>query len=399
MRNICIIGNGIIGMMTSLLLAKYFKNVYLIIGNQLNKEQGQVERHFSINLLSQYMFLKTDIWQNLISNGTQNYNKIVTWDEDISEDLVFQSSSISYDNLGYIISESKIKESLTTKIEQATKIKKINITEIRKIQVDDEITTLRLCNGEKISCDLLLNSDAKMSQLLGISSPEKITIDYEQKALVMNLNMLSTIKSDTAFQRFSKGHIQGLLPISNNMYNLIWSADNTFIDDLKHKDKKTMLEILNSDLSKYIGEIESLSSLVIFPLSGFHVKKYYDKSVAVIGGAAHSVHPMAGLGLNMGIQDIFLLYQAILDNYDNSQNMDIVLSTYDNYCTYENSKIFNTINFLKKFYSKGFLPAIIKSSSISLFNSNNFIKNKVIENATGIDVLKRRSRDQYCYPN
>ena len=79
--------------------------------------------------------------------------------------------------------------------------------------------------------------------------------------------------------------------------------------------------------------------------------------------------------------------------------MDIVLSTYDNYCTYENSKIFNTINFLKKFYSKGFLPAIIKSSSISLFNSNNFIKNKVIENATGIDVLKRRSRDQYCYPN
>ena len=101
----------------------------------------------------------------------------------------------------------------------------------------------------------------------------------------------------------------------------------------------------------------------------------------------------------MGIQDIFLLNQALLENYGNSKDMDFILSTYDEYCSYENSKIFNTINFLKKFYSKNALPSTVKSSSISLFNRNNFIKNKVIENATGIDVLKRRSRDQYCYPN
>ena len=119
----------------------------------------------------------------------------------------------------------------------------------------------------------------------------------------------------------------------------------------------------------------------------------------MIGGVAHSVHPMAGLGLNMGIQDIFLLNQALLENNGNSKDMDFILSTYDEYCSYENSKIFNTINFLRKFYSKNALPSTVKSSSISLFNRNNFIKNKVIENATGIDVLKRRSRDQYCYPN
>ena len=105
MKNLCIIGNGIIGMMSSLLLEKYFNNIYLIVDKESNKKSNKTQRYFSINLLSKYMFLKTDIWQDLISNGTQSYNKIVTWDEDIREDLIFQSSSISYDNLGYIISE------------------------------------------------------------------------------------------------------------------------------------------------------------------------------------------------------------------------------------------------------------------------------------------------------
>tara|TARA_E500000331_G_scaffold284013_1_gene278111 strand:- start:738 stop:1946 length:1209 start_codon:yes stop_codon:yes gene_type:complete len=399
MKNICIIGNGIIGMMSSLLLEKYFNNIYLIVDKESNKKSNKTQRYFSINLLSKYMFLKTDIWQDLISNGTQSYNKIVTWDEDIREDLIFQSSSISYDNLGYIISESKIKDLLINKIDQATKIKKIDIKDIGKIDIYDEITKLRLNSEEIIDCDLLLNSDIKISQFLEVKLPDKTIVDYEQKALVMNLNMSSAVTSNTAYQRFSKGHIQGLLPISDDMYNLIWSAENPFIDDLKLKNPKMILEILNGNLSRYIGKIKTLSSFATFPLSGFHVKKYFYKSAAVIGGVAHSVHPMAGLGLNMGIQDIFLLNQALLENNGNSKDMDFVLSTYDEYCSYENSKIFNTINFLKKFYSKNALPSTVKSSSISLFNRNNFIKNKVIENATGIDVLKRRSRDQYCYPN
>ena len=187
------------------------------------------------------MFLKTDIWQDLISNGTQSYNKIVTWDEDIREDLIFQSSSISYDNLGYIISESKIKDLLINKIDQTTKIKKIDIKDIGKIDIYDEITKLRLNSEEIIDCDLLLNSDIKISQFLEVKLPDKTIVDYEQKALVMNLNMSSAVTSNTAYQRFSKGHIQGLLPISDDMYNLIWSAENPFIDDLKLKNPKLSL--------------------------------------------------------------------------------------------------------------------------------------------------------------
>ena len=133
-------------------------------------------------------------------------------------------NNISYDNLGYIISESKIKDLLINKIDQATKIKKIDIKDIGKIDIYDEITKLRLNSEEIIDCDLLLNSDIKISQFLEVKLPDKTIVDYEQKALVMNLNMSSAVTSNTAYQRFSKGHIQGLLPISDDMYNLIWSC-------------------------------------------------------------------------------------------------------------------------------------------------------------------------------
>ncbi len=399
MKNICILGDGIIGMLAALLLSKYFKNIFIVFDRQLNDKQRKTDRFFSINLLSKYMLLKAGIWSDLISADIQSYNKIMTWDEDICEDIIFRSASISYDNLGYIISESKIKDSLISKIDKLPNIKKIDINEIKKIRVTNNIKSLELTNKSLISDALLLNSDTKISEFLGFNSPEKKTIDYQQKALVMNLSMINKTIDSTAFQKFSNGQIQGLLPISNNMYNLIWSAENTFIDALKVRQPKDILEVLNNTFSERIGQIKSLSSLATFSLSGFHVKKYFDKNLAVIGGAAHSVHPMAGLGLNMGIQDIFLLHEAMLDYNNNAPNMDIILSTYEDHCVQENSKIFNTINFLKKFYSKDFLPNLIKSSSISLFNKNSLIKNKIIESATGIDILKRRSRDQYCYPN
>jgi 2-polyprenyl-6-methoxyphenol hydroxylase-like FAD-dependent oxidoreductase len=108
---------------------------------------------------------------------------------------------------------------------------------------------------------------------------------------------------------------------------------------------------------------------------------------------------MAGLGLNMGIQDIFLLENSFLkintDDYDIIQ----VLQNFNRSCTEENQKTYNTINFLKKFYSDKLIPDFFRAKSLKLFNKNICLKNKVIESATGIDVLKRRSVGKYCYSN
>ena len=136
-------------------------------------------------------------------------------------------------------------------------------------------------------------------------------IVYDQKALVLNLNLKKDISENIALQRFDKNQIQGMLPISNNQYNLIWSANSSFIDELQGCSNTQIINILNKNFKCRVSQITDISSPITFPLTGFNSTKYILDKFVLIGGAAHSIHQMAGLGLNMGIQDIYFIQKFI----------------------------------------------------------------------------------------
>jgi 2-octaprenylphenol hydroxylase len=396
MKNILIVGDGIIGMLSAIVLSNIYKNVYLVKTSKKNLYKSKINRFFSINLLSQYFFMKNNIWEDIAASNPQPYNKIITWDDKIDDSLIFESSSISYDSLGYIVKETSIVDSLRNRLANIKNIVSIKDTDIKAIH---DIHTMILLNGESINLDLILKSDKSMDILLDSDDFKLNTVDYRQHAFVVDLFLDKNSIQNIAYQKFMEGQIMGLLPISNNQYNLIWSVDNNILGNLKNYNDIKILSILNSHLSEKIGTIKNISNRIIFPLSGFHVESYVKNNILVIGGAAHSVHPMAGLGLNMGIQDIFLLENSFLkidtDEYDITQ----ALKNFNRCCVEENKKTYNTINFLKKFYSDKLIPDFFRSESLKIFNKNAYLKNKVIESATGIDVLKRRSVGKYCYPN
>ena len=396
MKNTLIVGDGIIGMLSAIVLSNIYKNVYLVKTSKKNLYKSKINRFFSINLLSQYFFMKNNIWEDIAASNPQPYNKIITWDDKIDDSLIFESSSISYDSLGYIVKETSIVDSLRNRLANIKNIVSIKDTDIKAIH---DTRTMILLNGESINLDLILKSDKSMDILLDSDDFKLNTVDYRQHAFVVDLFLDKNSIQNIAYQKFMEGQIMGLLPISNNQYNLIWSVNNNILGNLKNYNDIKILSILNSHLSEKIGTIKNISNRIIFPLSGFHVESYVKNNILVIGGAAHSVHPMAGLGLNMGIQDIFLLENSFLkidtDEYDLTQ----ALKNFNSCCIEENKKTYNTINFLKKFYSDKLIPDFFRSESLKIFNKNAYLKNKVIESATGIDVLKRRSVGKYCYPN
>jgi 2-octaprenylphenol hydroxylase len=396
MKNILIVGDGIIGMLSAIVLSNIYKNVYLVKTSKKNHYKSKIDRFFSINLLSQYFFMKNNIWEDIAASNPQPYNKIITWDDKIDDSLIFESSSISYDSLGYIVKETSIVDSLRNRLANIKNIVSIKDTDIKAIH---DTHTMILLNGESINLDLILKSDKSMDILLDSDDFKLNTVDYRQHAFVVDLFLDKNSIQNIAYQKFMEGQIMGLLPISNNQYNLIWSVNNNILGNLKNYNDIKILSILNNHLSEKIGTIKNISNRIIFPLSGFHVESYVKNNILVIGGAAHSVHPMAGLGLNMGIQDIFLLENSFLkidtDEYDITQ----ALKNFNRCCIEENKKTYNTINFLKKFYSDKLIPDFFRSESLKIFNKNAYLKNKVIESATGIDVLKRRSVGKYCYPN
>lgn len=379
MKNVVVYGDGIIGKLTAIALSDYF-NVYIISSSESKTANNNQDRYFSINLLSKFMFIKYGLWEDIHKNISKGYNKIVTWHESLNEDVIFKSSDISFDKLGYIIKEDTIKNSLDHKL---STIQNIYLTNTIDCKIDD------------INVEFKIKSSYEKENLSNNKNYNFSKIDYDQKAIVLNLTCDLNNDQDTAFQRFHTGEVQGLLPISRNQYNLIWSAENSIIDNIKKLDDKKLITNLNKSLEDKIGKITHLSERSMFPLVGYNSKKYLFNDIILIGGAAHSVHPLAGLGLNMGIQDIFILTRCI-EKY--SKYVD-ALKKYERICVTDNNRFYRTINSLIKFYLEETIPDIIRNKSLSLFNKNKLIKRKAIEIATGIDKLSSLSKDEYCKPS
>ena len=396
MKNIAILGDSLIGLLSALVLSKNKNNIYIFRNTQEDSERENIERYFSINLLSKYMFMKSGIWENIKPDGIQPYKKIITWN-DTGNEVTFNSRSISYDYLGYIIKESSIKKAIEEKL---SKLKNVIIKSIKEVSYinQSENNVINFKNKKKLKYDLLLLADARNFNIFNNLEINRITHNYNQSALVINLKLENSISEKVAFQRFADSQIQGLLPISSNEFNLIWSINSSEVDNLFNKDKTSLIKILNNQLSSRIGNIIQISDRIIFPLSGFYVKSYVYNNIILIGGSAHSVHPLAGLGLNMGIQDIFILDTA-LNHEKNTYINETSLNYYNSSCIKNNKKIFYTINFLKKFYENEFLSLSVKSKALDFFDKSLTLKSQVIEEATGIKTLNSILSEGYSRSN
>ncbi len=380
MKNIVIYGDGIIGKLTAVVLSDFF-NVYLVINKKSKSLDKKQARYFSINLLSKFMFLKYRLWDDIQKNSIIGYDEILTWHEALSEDILFRSRDVAFDKLGYIVKDLDIIESLDNHLSAKKNIFKLDSEDSDKI---DNINTIFNIKSDHVTRDFLNHHPCQYNNIV-----------YDQKALVLNLILKKNINENTALQRFDKNQIQGMLPISNNQYNLIWSANSSFVDELQGYSNTQIINLLNKNFKGRVGEIADISPPVTFPLTGFNSTKYILDNFVLIGGAAHSIHPMAGLGLNMGIQDIYFLQKYIKAE----DSIDDALSSYERSCIINNSRFFRTINFLMQFFTSGRTPNIVRSKSLLIFNKNKFLKDKVIKIATGLDVLKSESKDQYCKPS
>lgn len=379
MKSLLIHGDGIIGKLSAIVLSRHYK-IYLVPKSKINNNKHNQKRFFSINLLTKFMLIKYGLWSHIHTDKIFGYNKIITWHESLSEDVIFDSSDISFDRLGYIVKEEDIIKSLDIKLKETENIVFANSEDIEL---------------SKINPEFILKSNYSKEDFLNYNKSYYESINYNQNAILMNLTCDHEINKLVALQRFDKDHIQGLLPISKNSYNLIWSAKSSVIDELAKCDDREILNSLNANLSDRIGNIQKISSRLVYPLTGFNMKKYQFNNMILVGGAAHSVHPMAGLGLNMGIQDIYILNKSI----ENNKDTKTILKSYENECVHENTRFYKTINLLVKFYTDTKIPDFIQTKSLYLFNKNKLIKNKVIEIATGINALKTQSIEEYCKPN
>ena len=387
MKNIVIVGGGIIGLLSALIVSKYNHKVIILDTDRERPKKILPERYFSVNLLSKYILMNSGAWNHISKEEINPFNRIIAWDSVAGSEVTFNSKIISFDFLGYIIKESEIKKVLLYEIKKKQNINhKKNIT-LNNIVCEDDNCVITY-NNEKVKFDILLAADGRFSKVVRIMQADSKIKNYKQDALVMNVKFKNNSSNKIAYQRFNAGDIQGLLPIGGDNYNLIWSTNHSSGKKLLSLKKSDLTKILNNDFSHHIGKVVSISKVSKFELISSRLTSYVKERIVFIGDAAHTVHPLAGLGVNMGIQDIFVLDLAFEKFFESTGKVNSSLLNYfEEICNKRNKKIMDTVDFLKKFYETTLIPSIVKKSLVDLFDNNILLKSRIIQEATGVHTL------------
>lgn len=378
--DIAIIGLGITSKLTALALAS--KNCKVMIfeySNSINYNSNLVT-FFSKNSID---FLKEVGIEDLINKSIAikeiSCSKLEQYQSEKKFQISFKEKNPK-EEMGRIIINNSLNESLDDQIKKNKNISIIINKSITHYKHQGVNTKLTLSNGEELIAYMLIINDKKSNLIHENFKNNQLKKELNQTSIVMS------VKADTcghAYQFFTDKGALAFLPINEKVASVIWSLDNSALE----------LDYNIDEISKKINDIFipvtgklDIIDIKKYRLNFEYSKKIISKSIVLIGDAAHSLHPIAGQGLNLSIKDIIALKEKIkLFKYlGYSLGNQIILNDFQNERQADNAIFtFSTNYFDEILKSRNFLINKISNFGLISLDKNNLIKNKIIKSATG----------------
>ena len=300
--DVIIIGSGIVGLTLAALLQKNNFITAIVESKSPEKQSDTLTARVSaIHRHSQQLLTYLDVWKNIPEKLRALLNHMFIWDH--------AQNTIDFDNDGepiaWIVNNHAISEALLEKYH--------GDYFCPDAPVHFSQNTLTLRSGKKLTADIIVGADGADSWVRRQMPITMKTRSYEQKSIIAVIETEQP-HQHCAYQKFLTTGPVALLPLSHPHHTaLVWSADDAVSDQLMRESDQVFSESLTKALDCRLGNLTSISPRSQFPLVMRHVKEYaYDRFV-LAGDAAHTIHPLAGLGVNLGLMDVACLTQVLCD--------------------------------------------------------------------------------------
>lgn len=242
-----------------------------------------------------------------VTTASSVIQRMKIFDGSGSGKLSFNCDEANIDYLAKVFSFNDLREALIKKVESSISIGN-EITSFKSMESGIQAS---LSNGSTLETNLLVIAEGRNSTLAKSIASENFSKDYEQVAKTF-LVEIPELNAQEAIQVFHEKEIFALMPYKNgaeiNQFSVVWSMPKELARDLTLDNLSTHLQKFEKKLS---CKIQATSELLSFPLSAHHLDEYCDQGVCVIADAAHSIHPLAGQGINLGISDAIILAEEI----------------------------------------------------------------------------------------
>jgi len=233
------------------------------------------------------------------------------WHEHGDASVSFDAVDLARDNLGAIVENRLLQETLQRACASCAGIEWFRPDRVVEL-VDNSAqgVELQLESGQRIEAGLLIAADGRNSPTRALADITICSGSYRQSAIVANVDTAET-HGHTAWQRFLGTGPLAFLPLANGQSSIVWSCDEAFAEEMLALDERAFCDALGEAFEYRLGRVEASSERRSFPLGWHHCERWLKGRVLLIGDAAHSVHPLAGQGVNLGFSDVELCAQLI----------------------------------------------------------------------------------------
>ncbi len=398
--DIAIVGGGMVGLAMAASLAETELKILLIEKQNLSEifpedllENKTVDnqdfdvRVSAISPANRELLQKFNAWQNIPQQRLANYQQMKVWDGDGTGKIDFSASQVAEQNLGVIVENRVIQAALLKRIQLFGNIQCVFGFELDDIQVSDNKVEIHLSNDHIYKSQLLIGADGANSivrQKLDIESKQ---MSYEQTAFVANVKT-EFEHQDTAWQRFTPHGPVAFLPLANkNLCSVVWSLDQELAEPLEKATTREFVEKLQQAFESKLGKVTPVSQHFGFPLIKRHSQTYLKQRVALIGDAAHTIHPLAGQGVNLGFQDVSCLSNLIIKLHDQKRDFGLKenLRPFERERKTENLMMQNAMSGFKNLFSNQSMPVtLLRNFAMSALNNMPMAKEIMIKKAMGL---------------
>ena len=398
--DVVIVGAGIVGLATAALMAQSpgcdklritivdaGKKPVFNIGDDVGLRVSAISRG------SMNVFQDLGIWSHVLELRASAYQKMRVWDSRESiegpDTLRFDAADFAVPELGFIVENILIQDALLIRLnELRIEVRFETPIERSSQQPGRRITEVLLQDGNSIAADLVVGADGAASLTRENAGIAVTTWSYPQSAFVTHV-MPERSHQNTAWQRFLPDGPLAFLPLHDGRVSVVWSTTPDKATWATKAENKELAESLAKASDHLLGNLTIAGPRGSFPLRSQHAERYVLPGLALVGDAAHAVHPLAGQGANLGIADSAALVSSVSDALSRGEYPGDI-STLRNYERQRKGANMTMLHFIdalnRLFLSDSEAVANLRGSGMRLFNRSGPVQRQAVQVALGINV-------------
>ena len=384
--DVLIVGSGLVGLIAAHCLVRLNYKVAIVDKKNFTNSKSTYKdtRTVAVSEGSKFFLENLSLW-SFLENYAEPIKTIKVYDRSSRNKIHFKNQ-IKNKKLGYVIENNKFSKILRNQLQKFKNTNMLYGFDLIDIKLNDS-NTKAFSDKVIINSKIIIAADGKNSRIKKIVGNKIFKKKYDESALVLNFVHEKRL-NNTAYEIFYKTGPLAILPMKSSkklfQSSIIWSNNDSFLKKLISLESIFVRCFLEEKIGNIVGKITKINSSQIFPLSAHINDSFFNKRLIYIGDAAHSIHPIAGQGWNLGVNDVKNLFELSKDNKIEIGS-DLFCQMYDNKSYHKAFQLFQVTDRLNSHFTKpGSVYRFFSNKGFDFIEKNQSLKNEITKYAMGV---------------